>query len=62
MKSDIWSMACILVEMYTGEMFFATHENIEHLAMMEKVCGPFPINMVDQSKEYRDVFDFHISE
>jgi serine/threonine protein kinase len=35
-KSDIWSMACILVELYTGELFFDTHENLEHLAMIEK--------------------------
>jgi len=47
MKSDIWSMACILAELYTGEMFFATHENIEHLALMEKACGSFPYHMID---------------
>lgn len=47
MKSDIWSMACILAELYTGEMFFSTHENIEHLAMMEKICGPFPRHMAE---------------
>lgn len=41
-KSDIWSMACIIVELYTGELFFDTHENLEHLAMIEKQCGPLP--------------------
>jgi hypothetical protein len=35
-KSDIWSMMCILAELYSGEMFFPTHENFEHLALMEK--------------------------
>jgi serine/threonine protein kinase len=45
-KSDIWSMACILVELYTGELFFDTHENnLEHLAMIEKQCGPIPLRM-----------------
>jgi serine/threonine protein kinase len=34
--SDIWSMACIIIELYTGELFFDTHENNEHLAMIEK--------------------------
>jgi hypothetical protein len=29
-------MACIIIELYTGELFFDTHENIEHLAMIEK--------------------------
>ena len=35
-------MACILVELFTGELFFDTHENLEHLAMIEKQCGPLP--------------------
>ena len=44
-KSDIWSMACILIELYTGELFFDTDENLEHLAMIEKQCGPIPLGM-----------------
>ncbi|ETO33392.1 serine/threonine kinase-1, partial [Reticulomyxa filosa] len=36
-SSDLWSIGCILSELYTGDLLFATHENIEHLAMMEKV-------------------------
>jgi hypothetical protein len=55
-------MACILAELYTGEMFFATHENLEHLAMMEKACGPFPLHMASQSAEFRECFDTHISD
>jgi hypothetical protein len=35
-QSDIWSLACILVELYSGELFFDTHENLEHIAMIEK--------------------------
>lgn len=61
MKSDIWSMACILAELYTGEMFFSTHENTEHLAMMETVFGPFPRHMAERSSSsFRDLF--HSSE
>ena len=44
-KSDIWCMACILVELYTGELFFETEENFEHLAQIEKQCGPIPLKM-----------------
>ena len=40
-------MACIMVELYTGELFFDTHENLEHLAMMEKQCGPIPLWMAE---------------
>ncbi|KAF9680880.1 hypothetical protein SADUNF_Sadunf06G0167600 [Salix dunnii] len=43
---DIWSVGCILVELCSGEALFQTHENLEHLAMMEKVLGPLPQHMV----------------
>lgn len=41
---DIWSVGCILVELLTGEALFRTHENVQHLAMMEKVIGT-PVDM-----------------
>lgn len=43
---DLWSIGCILVELCTGEALFQTHENLEHLAMMERVLGPLPQHMV----------------
>jgi dual-specificity kinase len=36
---DLWSIGCILVEFYTGDALFQTHDNLEHLAMMEPVCN-----------------------
>jgi dual-specificity kinase len=39
---DMWSLGCILVELLTGDALFQTHENLEHLAMMEAVLGPMP--------------------
>ncbi|CAG8108468.1 unnamed protein product [Penicillium salamii] len=36
---DIWSIGCILVEFFTGDALFQTHDNLEHLAMMESVIG-----------------------
>jgi dual-specificity kinase len=36
---DIWSIGCILVEFYTGDALFQTHDNLEHLGMMEAVIG-----------------------
>ncbi|KAJ0301632.1 hypothetical protein COL5a_005647 [Colletotrichum fioriniae] len=36
---DIWSIGCILVEFFTGDALFQTHDNLEHLAMMEMVVG-----------------------
>ncbi|CAK7268343.1 serine threonine protein kinase CMGC group [Sporothrix epigloea] len=35
---DIWSIGCILVEFFTGDALFQTHDNLEHLAMMEAIC------------------------
>ena len=39
---DAFSLGCILVEFYTGLALFQTHDNLEHLAMMEAVMGPMP--------------------
>lgn len=36
---DIWSIGCILVEVCTGEALFQTHDNLEHLALMQRVIG-----------------------
>lgn len=36
---DIWSIGCIIVEFFTGDALFQTHDNLEHLAMMEAVCN-----------------------
>ncbi|XP_057467195.1 serine/threonine-protein kinase AFC3 [Actinidia eriantha] len=46
---DLWSVGCILVELFSGEALFQTHENLEHLAMMERVLGPLPEHMVQKA-------------
>jgi dual-specificity kinase len=42
---DIWSVGCILLELFTGDATFQTHENLEHLAMMEGIFGKIPVSM-----------------
>jgi hypothetical protein len=32
---DIWSLGCILVECWTGDALFQTHDCAEHLSMMQ---------------------------
>ncbi|KAI8559239.1 hypothetical protein RHMOL_Rhmol04G0157000 [Rhododendron molle] len=46
---DLWSIGCILVELCSGEALFQTHENLEHLAMMERVLEPLPEHMVQKA-------------
>lgn len=46
---DLWSVGCILIELCSGEALFQTHENLEHLAMMDRVLGPLPQSMVTRA-------------
>jgi dual-specificity kinase len=39
---DAFSLGCILVEFFTGVALFQTHDNLDHLAMMEMVMGKMP--------------------
>jgi serine/threonine protein kinase len=45
LASDIWSIGCILMELYTGRLLFSTHDSFEHLALMENCLGKFPVHM-----------------
>lgn len=54
---DLWSIGCILVEFFTGDALFQTHDNLEHLAMMSTVIGPVPTQMIQSaSKEAQRFF------
>eukprot|EP00930_Biecheleria_cincta_P024113 TRINITY_DN17300_c0_g1_i2.p1 TRINITY_DN17300_c0_g1~~TRINITY_DN17300_c0_g1_i2.p1 ORF type:complete len:492 (-),score=67.02 TRINITY_DN17300_c0_g1_i2:70-1545(-) len=48
-KSDIWSVGCILMELYTADLLFGTHENLEHLALMERIIGPLPGALLERA-------------
>ena len=37
-----------MMELYSGQLMFATHENYEHLGMIEKCSGPIPLWMAEQ--------------
>ncbi|XWS37188.1 hypothetical protein CRYUN_Cryun19dG0021500 [Craigia yunnanensis] len=53
---DIWSVGCIIVELCTGEALFQTHENLEHLAMMERVLGPLPQHMLKRVDRHAEKY------
>ncbi|KAL4217697.1 Dual specificity protein kinase clk2 [Mactra antiquata] len=47
---DVWSIGCIMFELYTGFTLFQTHDNKEHLAMMERILGSLPYRMTKKTK------------
>ncbi|KAM3873076.1 dual specificity protein kinase CLK2b [Diretmus argenteus] len=50
---DIWSIGCILFEYYEGFTLYQTHDNREHLAMMERIQGPIPQRMIRGSRKQK---------
>ncbi|KAI0982444.1 hypothetical protein GJ496_011431 [Pomphorhynchus laevis] len=48
---DVWSVGCIIFELYIGHTLFQTHDNKEHLAMMERILGPIPYRMSKRSRK-----------
>ncbi|XP_043924895.1 dual specificity protein kinase CLK4-like isoform X3 [Protopterus annectens] len=48
---DVWSIGCILIEYYLGLTLFQTHDSKEHLAMMERILGPLPSDMISESRK-----------
>uniref|UniRef100_A0A3Q4M7K0 dual-specificity kinase n=2 Tax=Neolamprologus brichardi TaxID=32507 RepID=A0A3Q4M7K0_NEOBR len=50
---DVWSIGCILFEYYKGFTLFQTHDNKEHLAMIERVQGPIPQRMIQRSRKQK---------
>ncbi|XP_010002697.1 PREDICTED: dual specificity protein kinase CLK1-like [Chaetura pelagica] len=50
---DVWSIGCILLEYYLGSPIFPVNEDKEHLAMMERILGPLPSDMIKTSSKGR---------
>jgi len=49
-KIDVWSLGCVIAEMYTSQVTFCNHNIISMLARIEAICGPFPKHMREKSK------------
>jgi len=50
---DVWSIGCIIFEFYMGVTMFQTHDNREHLAMMERILGTIPERMIKRSRKHK---------
>ncbi|KAL5014009.1 hypothetical protein ScPMuIL_008279 [Solemya velum] len=57
---DVWSVGCIMFELYTGYTLFQTHDNREHLAMMERILGSIPYRMAKKSKKSKYFYHGHL--
>ena len=56
-KIDIWSLACILFELWAdGRVLFSNHSTQSLLARMSSICGPFPQWMLVKGKNVSQWF------
>ena len=55
-KVDVWSLGCILAELYTGEVLFHNDSLASLLAKCAGVLGPFDPALLRQGKHARDFF------
>ena len=56
-KVDMWSLGCILAELYTGEPLFPGNNEQEQLEFIMELLGMFPESMIDKSRKKDHYFD-----
>ena len=72
-KIDIWSVGCILAELWTGQVLFHNHSVASLLARIVGIIGPFPPDMLATGRSvskyftasnslYESTMDLHESE
>ncbi|KNB45485.1 CLK protein kinase [Blastocystis sp. subtype 4] len=52
-ESDIWGVACIAMELFTGDLLFQTHDDLLHYALIEKIVGKIPAKMISNLSSRR---------
>jgi len=50
-STDAWSIGCIVYELFTGRLLYDTHDNLEHLHMMERTLGKLPSHWAAAASE-----------
>ena len=47
-KIDVWSLGCILAELFTGQVLFESENSVALLAKMQGIRGPWPSWMIEK--------------
>ena len=55
-KIDIWSLGCVVAELYTNEVTFQNDSELSMLSRIEAICGPFPRHMIDKGRNCHRIF------
>ena len=50
-KIDMWSLGCVVCEMFTGEVTFQNDSVVSMLSRIEAICGAFPRRMIAQGRQ-----------
>ena len=67
-SADIWSAACVIFELLTGDFLFHPKEHsnlskdLEQLALFEELLGPIPSNFARTGKRWKDFFRVDVAE